>query len=127
MFKIEIIGHIGADARIVSNNGNEFVSFSVAHSEKRNDKEITTWVSVTTPNTKLAQYLTKGTKIFVRGNATLRTYQNDQHQTMAGINLFATEIEFCSSASQTAKTQSQDAQDVEQLTPQSLNENGLPF
>ena len=97
MFKVEIIGYIGADARIVSTNGNEFVSFNVAHSEKRNDKEITTWVGVTTQNTKLAQYLTKGTKVFVRGNASLRVYQNEQHQAVAGINVFANEIEFCSS------------------------------
>jgi len=95
MLKIEVIGNIGADARIVQNNGAEFVSFSVAHSEKRNDKEITTWVSVTTQNTKLAQYLTKGTRVYVRGNVALRAYQNDQHQPMAGINVFANEIEFC--------------------------------
>ena len=32
MFKVEIIGNIGQDAKVVDYNGNKFVSFSVAHS-----------------------------------------------------------------------------------------------
>lgn len=116
MLKIEIIGNIGNDAKIVQNNGAEFVSFSVAHSEKRNEKEITTWVNVTTQNTKLAQYLTKGTKVYVRGNATLRAYQNDQHQPVASFNVFATEIEFCGGKNNTIQPE-QTTQHVAQIFP----------
>ena len=34
MFKIQIIGNLGADASVINSNGNEYVSFRVAHSEK---------------------------------------------------------------------------------------------
>ena len=39
MFKVEIIGNIGQDARVVENGGNKFVSFSVAHSKKWKDNQ----------------------------------------------------------------------------------------
>lgn len=97
MFKVELIGNIGADARVQNANGNEFVSFNVA-ADKHSDKEDTIWVSVTTPAVKLAKYLLKGTKVYLRGNANTRTYKDQQNITRVGINLFANEIEFCGGA-----------------------------
>lgn len=97
MFKIEVIGNIGADAKIVNTNGSEFVSFSLAHTDKQGEKDVTTWVSVNHKNTKLAQYLLKGAKVYVRGNAVLKTYKNERGETLIGINLFASELEFCGS------------------------------
>ena len=47
MLKMEMIGHLGADAEVKEFNGNKFVSFNVAHTEKRNGGERTTWVSCT--------------------------------------------------------------------------------
>ncbi len=51
MIKLEIVGNLGADAEIKQYNGNKFVSFRVAHSEKWVDRQTgaittqTTWVS----------------------------------------------------------------------------------
>lgn len=51
MIKLEIVGNLGADAEIKDYNGNKFVSFRVAHSEKWVDRQTgtittqTTWVS----------------------------------------------------------------------------------
>ena len=50
MFKIQIIGNLGADASVINSNGNEYVSFRVAHSEKfkksdGTDIETTVWAS----------------------------------------------------------------------------------
>lgn len=131
MFKAEIIGYIGSDAKIVNNNGNEFVSFSVAHSEKREEKEITTWVNVSTPSIKLSKYLTKGTKVFVRGNVGVRTYKNEQGATLASLNVYATEIEFCGGKKDDGNTS--DNQDTSKQTSaqnseqKSDKDESLPF
>ena len=49
MLQIEVIGNIGADAEIKEFGGKKYVSFNVAHSERRKDAsgttvESTTWV-----------------------------------------------------------------------------------
>lgn len=117
MLKLEIIGNIGADAQIQNHNGAEFVSFSVAHTEKIGDKTDTIWVSCTTQNKKIAQYLTKGTKVYVRGNASVKTFKNNQGVTMAAINLFATEIEFCGGAKATDEASATSTQAAQAIAP----------
>lgn len=74
MLQIEVIGNIGADAEIKEFNGKKYVSFNVAHSERRKDAngttvESTTWVSVLSfgDGGGLTQYLKRGAKVFVRG------------------------------------------------------------
>lgn len=53
MIETIMIGNIGQDARVIRNNGSEFISFSVAHTDRYKDRstgqvvEDTTWVSVT--------------------------------------------------------------------------------
>lgn len=116
MFRIEVIGNIGADAKVVSVNGNEFVSFSVAHSDKHNENAVT-WISVNMNNTKLAQYLLKGTKVFVRGNASVKTYKNEQGITMCSINVYASEVEFCSSKSDSSQQQNNEQQTQQPSVP----------
>ena len=39
MIRLEIVGNLGADAEIKDYNGNKFVSFRVAHSEKWVDRQ----------------------------------------------------------------------------------------
>ena len=39
MIKLEIIGNLGADAEIKQYNGNKFVSFRVAHTDKWVDQQ----------------------------------------------------------------------------------------
>lgn len=105
MLKAEIIGHIGADATVVRNNDGCFVSFRVAHSVRTTDtqtgqvSERTSWVSITLNGDGggLLQYLKKGTKIYVRGNLSSRLYVGNDGLKHAGLNVFATEIELCSS------------------------------
>lgn len=63
-------------------NGNQCVSFNVAHSERRNNQETTTWVSVLMHGDggNLTQYLKKGAKVFVRGNLSAKPYQDKNGQ-----------------------------------------------
>lgn len=104
MIKLEIVGNLGADAEIKEYNGNKFVSFRVAHSEKWVDQQTgaistqTTWVSCSlNGNGKgLTQYLKKGTKVFLRGTPNFVQYSSPKtHKMEVGVNLFVKEIELC--------------------------------
>jgi len=83
MIETIMIGNIGADAKIVRTNGNEFVSFNVAHTDKYkgndgNPIEETTWVSVTIDGNggNLLQYLTKGKCVCIRGRLRAKPADN---------------------------------------------------
>lgn len=102
MLQIEIIGNLGSDAEIKQLNGKNYVSFNVAHSEKRKDAngitvDSTTWVSVLLHGDggNLLQYLKKGCKVFVRGRMYVKTYVDKSGQTQAAINVNASEINLC--------------------------------
>lgn len=97
MLTIEVIGNLGNDAEIKNINGKEVVSFNVAHSEKYNGQENTTWVSVLWYGNggNLVQYLKKGAKVFVRGRLSVNIYQTRDGRWNAGVNLTATEINLC--------------------------------
>lgn len=104
MIKLELIGNLGIDAQLQVHNGNKFISFRVANTDKWTDKvtgEIvssTQWVSCTLNGDGggLLPYLKKGTKVFVRGNAQFVIYSSPKtHQMEVGVNLFVREIELC--------------------------------
>ena len=107
MFKVEIIGNLGADVEIKEHQGKKFASFRVAHSEKftdaaGNQTEQTDWFNVTLNDvdSKVIQYLKQGVKVFVRGNARLRCYSSPKLRMMvAGCDIFAREIELCGGSS----------------------------
>lgn len=101
MFTSIIIGNLGADAEFHSENGNEFVTFKVAHTDRvtkadGSQMENTVWVSCVLNGRaeKLRQYLTKGTKVCVIGDASVRTYHSQKMQRLvAGVNLFVRQLE----------------------------------
>lgn len=104
MIKVEIIGNLGADAQLQVLNGNKFVSFRVANTDKWTDKttgEISTstqWISCSLNGDggALLPYLKKGSKVFVRGNAQFVIYSSAKsHKMEVGVNLFVREIELC--------------------------------
>ena len=104
MIKMEIIGNLGADAEVKVYNGNKFVSFRVAHSDKWVDQQTgvistqTTWVSCSLNGDGggLTPYLKKGTKVFLRGTPNFVTYSSPKtHKFETGVNLFVREIELC--------------------------------
>lgn len=77
MFKAMIIGNLGKDAEVREYDGKKFLSFTVAISEKKKDNsEVTTWVSVTSRQVNLQSYLKKGKQVFVTGNQQTGVYEN---------------------------------------------------
>lgn len=103
MLRLEIIGHLGANAELKTTNGQNFYSLNIAHSVKRTSTttgettEETTWVSATIgwDVKNLAGFLTRGTKVYVRGNLTTRIYTGHDGEKHTGLNISVSEIELC--------------------------------
>ena len=101
MFRIEVIGNLGADAQVKESNGSKFVTMRIAHSEvwkdEKNEKhEKTIWIDATMndADSKLLPYLKQGVKVFVRGNGSLRVYSSPKDRMMkAGATINVREIE----------------------------------
>lgn len=117
MIKVEIIGNLGRDAFVTKNASGQFVSFSVAHSQKHTDQngvsvESTIWVSCTLAkfSDSLLQYLKKGVRVFIRGNLSSRLYTDKAGQLQAGLNCAVKEIELCGGLMPQAAPQQQTAQ-----------------
>ena len=101
MFTVQVIGNLGSDARKVVENGSEFISFNVAHTDKFSDRaghvvETTEWISCTINGNRehLLPYLVKGAKVFVSGRAQTRMYSSPKlRQMVAGVKCFVDRIE----------------------------------
>ena len=104
-----LIGNLGADAKIVDNNGKPFISFNVADTDRWKDEggnihESTTWVQCTlnggTNENKVFEYLKAGTKVFVMGRMRTRVYSSEKERRMvAGVNLYVMQVELVGGSS----------------------------
>lgn len=101
MLQVSVIGRLGADAEVVAHQGNKFVSFNVAHTDRWAGQdgerhEETTWVScaLNGDGGKVLQYLRRGAEVFVQGRATLRTYSSPKlRKIVAGLNVSVDRLE----------------------------------
>lgn len=101
MLKIQLIGNLGADAELREQNGNKFVTFRVAHTESYTKSdgtrvENTTWVScvLNGDGGALTQYLVKGTKVYVDGDASFEVYSSPKTRRMeCGVRLSVRNVE----------------------------------
>lgn len=104
-----LIGNLGADAKIVDNNGKPFISFNVADTDRWKDEggnihESTTWVQCTlnggATENKVFEYLKAGTKVFVMGRMRTRVYSSEKERRMvAGVNLYVMQVELVGGSS----------------------------
>ena len=95
MLQLNILGNLGRDAETKNINGKDYLSFSVASTEKNGEQETTTWVSVlASNNSNLLPYLKKGQQVFVSGRLKAGIYQS---QNTFGIDLsvFAQTLQLC--------------------------------
>lgn len=102
MFTINVIGNLGADAKVQTTNGKEYISFRVAHSETftkadGSTVENTIWISCfMTGRQKVVEYLKKGTKVFVSGNGKLDVYSSPKtHRMECGVTINVNQLELC--------------------------------
>ena len=134
MIKTMVIGHLGKDALVKEVNGKTVINFSVAHSEKFKNQEgvqieKTLWVECAywSDRTAIAQYLTKGTQVFVEGQPSVDTYTNPQGRTNAVLRLRVGQIQLLGSKQEPAKVNTQ--QNTQEV-PETQNEepaDDLPF
>ena len=104
---INLIGHIGRDAEAKHIGERDYLSFSVACTERRNNEESTSWFSILYPYQEtLAPYLKKGQQVFVSGRLKAGIYQNQQS---VGIDLsvFAQTLQLCGGKKEETQTQQQ--------------------
>lgn len=101
MEQMQIIGHIGQDAKILNTNGVDWLKFTVAcySSFKKDDGtavETTNWYNCTTKQTKIAPYLKKGTKVFVQGKLNTSIYKDSNNENKISRDLRAEKLELLS-------------------------------
>lgn len=107
MLQAIIIGNLGADAEVkTTGNGNQFVSFRVAHTERFTDKstgeirEKTEWISCTMNGNggNVLQHLKSGTKVYIQGSIQTKLYVSSRDgKQYAGINCSVWQLELCGS------------------------------
>ena len=132
MIKVEIIGKLDVEVKMQKKNGNKFVAFRVANTDKWIDKstgqiiESTQWISCTLNGDggALLPYLKRGTKVFVRGNAQFVIFSSAKTRQMeVGVNLFVREIELCGGQKENQQTAQQPQQPHQQPEQQPAKTN----
>ena len=109
MQKVDLIGYLGADATIQQGKGEgkQFVSFRIGATNRRKvDRETgeilaeasTRWWSCTTNQISLAEYLKKGTMVFVSGDFGFKVYKDGDNKGQPDFMLFAQRIELLASS-----------------------------
>ena len=124
MQKIIVTGNLGADAIVQNYQGNQFVAFRIAATEKFNNngtlESRTTWYDCTWNRTdsKLLPYLKKGQKLLVIGRPSYRLYDSAVHRCkMVGVSIFCETIELCGGDSQNG-SKTTEAQPAGEQAPQ---------
>jgi single-strand DNA-binding protein len=101
-----MIGFLGQDAEVRDANGQKVISFRIAHTEKYTDRsgnpvENTTWVGCSywrpADRTGVAQYLKKGTQVYVEGFPSARAYQTKDGQNAASLDMRVLSLELLGS------------------------------
>ncbi|MBK8951616.1 MAG: single-stranded DNA-binding protein [Chitinophagaceae bacterium] len=100
MIKMQVIGRLGKDCVVNTVNGKNVMNFTVAHSEKYKDsqgnlQEKTIWVDCAywSDRTAVAQYLQKGTQVFVEGQPEARSFQRNDGTPGASLSLRVREVQ----------------------------------
>lgn len=100
MLQVIVAGNLGADAEVRGEQGREFTTFRVAHTDRWTGQdgvshENTVWVDCTLngrPN--VVPYLRKGTQVVVIGTASLRVYSSPRDRCMkAGLQVSVRTVE----------------------------------
>ncbi len=131
MKKISIIGNVTKDAEVRAfEGGRSVINFDVAVNERYKDKngqkqERTSYIrcAMWRENTTIAQYITKGTKLYVEGSPDADAYINKEGKAVGNIKVNVREIEFLGGAK---KTDSGAGTSAEEVHTPSTNDD-LPF
>ena len=100
MLQAIVCGYLGADAERKTEQGREFTTFRVAHSDRWVDAnqqthESTTWVDcIMSGHPNVAEYLKQGTLVYVSGHVKLRAYSSEKVRAfVAGMTISVVTVE----------------------------------
>ena len=100
MLQAVVCGYLGADAECKTEQGREFTTFRVAHSDRWVDAnqqthESTTWVDcIMSGHPNVAEYLKQGTLVYVSGHVKLRAYSSEKVRAfVAGMTISVVTVE----------------------------------
>lgn len=102
MRKIQIIGNVTKDAEVRAfEGGRSVINFDVAVNDRYKDKngqkvERVHYIkcAIWRENTSIAQYITKGIKIFVEGQPDVDCYVNKEGKAVGSVKINVREVEF---------------------------------
>ena len=105
--KVIISGNLGQDAELrdVASNGNHVLNFSVAVTDRRRNQQTGEWEDHVnwvrcaifgTRAEKLAQYLTKGTKVAIVGQLRTSDYNDKEGNKRTSTSVIVDDLEFMS-------------------------------
>lgn len=104
MLKIQAIGHLGNDATVNIVSNKNVINFNLAHTEKYKDAqgvqmEKTTWLSCAywVDRVVIANYLKKGTQVFIEGKPESKSYVNKDGQTIPQLHVRVFSLELLGS------------------------------
>jgi len=131
MKKISIIGNVTKDAEVRSfDGGRSVINFDVAVNERYKDKngqkqERTSYVrcAMWREITTIAQYITKGTKLYVEGSPDADAYINKEGKAVGNLKINVREVEFLGGAKKTDSGAGSSSEDV----PSQSAHDDLPF
>ena len=128
MLIAQIIGNLGRDAEVKRIGEKDYISFSVASTEKQGEQETTTWVSVlASHNPNLLPFLKKGQQVFVSGRMKAGIYQSQQNFGI-DISVFAQTLQLCGGKREEQATTPAVSALVQPPTPvRSIFEHQPPF
>lgn len=101
MLRFEVIGYLGADAKVIVQGGRSFVTFNVAHNGKWSDENGAEhsrlqWVSCALDGDggRLLPFLKRGRSVYVCGRGSARVFSSEKERRMvAGLNLSVERLE----------------------------------
>lgn len=125
MLKFQVIGYVGKDAVTQIHGTDSVINFSVCHTDKYTDAsgqkyEKPTWVTCSwwTDRTNIAQYIKKGTLLWVEGIPEAKQWKDKNGETKVFLNMRVARVELLGGKrednqgqSNSSQTQSQVSQD----------------
>lgn len=103
---MQLLGRLGKDPELrrTSGSGKAVCNFSLATSEKRGDREETTWHDIvawekTAEN--CAKFLAKGREVFLEGRIQIREYEAKDGSKRKAFEIVADRVTFIGSSAQT--------------------------
>ena len=95
MIKMQLIGTIGKDAEVKDVDKTKVINFSVAVNQGYGEKKTTLWVEAAKfgDKTTVANYLKKGTKVFISGEPTLHNWTSKTGSSGTSLKIRVNELE----------------------------------